>query len=102
MFPVIDKERTGKRLSHLMKTNGVTPKDIQDYLSLSCVQTVYRWMKGINVPSIDNLYALSQMFQVSVDEMLIGNRRLPADSNSVNGKERLTAYYLKWKEICAA
>lgn len=102
MFPVIDKERTGKRLAQLMQINGLAPKDIQEYLSLSCVQTVYRWMKGINIPSVDNLYALSQMFRVSVDEMLIGNRRLPEERGSQSGRERLTAYYLKWREMYAA
>lgn len=102
MYPVIDKERTGKRLSYLMQMNGLTPKDIQKYLSLSCVQTVYRWIKGINIPSIDNLYALSQMFRVSVDDMIIGNRRLPEDIGTLRGRDRLAAYYLRWRKICAA
>lgn len=42
MFPVIDKQKTADKLKLLMKVNRLTPKDIQDYLSLTCVQTVYR------------------------------------------------------------
>ena len=76
MYPVIDKERTGKRLKGLMELNGLSPKDIQCYLSLSCVQTVYRWLEGTNIPSIDNLYALSQLFQTGMDEMIAGNRKM--------------------------
>ena len=70
MFPVIDKKMTGKCLKKLMRQNGLTPKDIQRYLSLSCVQTVYRWFSGVNIPSIDNLYALSQLYGVEVDGMV--------------------------------
>lgn len=102
MFPVIDKEQTGRRLAYLMEKGGLTPKDIQHYLSLSCVQTVYRWLNGINIPSVDNLYALSQLFQVSVDEMLAGNRKIPADKNQMIRKDRYLLYYLKWQKICAA
>ena len=62
MFPVIDKKKTAERISAIMKVYGKTPADIQNYLKLSCVQTVYRWLEGVNIPSIDNLYALSQLF----------------------------------------
>jgi hypothetical protein len=48
MIPTIDKHNTAKRISHFMKSNGLKPVDIQAYLSLTCVQTVYRWLEGIN------------------------------------------------------
>ena len=46
MFPVIDKKKTAERISAIMKVYGKTPADIQNYLKLSCVQTVYRWLEG--------------------------------------------------------
>lgn len=55
MYPMIDTVQTGERIEKLMKKQGLTPRDIQEYLSLTCVQTVYRWLKGINVPLVDNL-----------------------------------------------
>ena len=73
-YPVIDKVKTGKQLKQLIKNKGYTIKDIQQYLSLSCIQTIYRWFDGINIPSVDNLYALSALLQVPVDRLLIGNR----------------------------
>lgn len=75
MFPVIDKKKTAERISAIMKVYGKTPADIQNYLKLSCVQTVYRWLEGVNIPSIDNLYALSQLFQIPMDTMIAGNRQ---------------------------
>ena len=58
-----------------MSLNNLTPRDIQEYLGLTCIQTVYRWLEGINIPSIDNLYALSELFHVPIDTMISGNRQ---------------------------
>lgn len=89
MFPVIDKKQTGVHLRMLMDRRGFSVKDIQEYLGLASVQSVYHWLNGISMPTIDNLYALSELFQVTVDDMICGNktvytisvRRLSSDSN---------------------
>lgn len=72
-----------------MDRRGFSVKDIQEYLGLASVQSVYHWLNGISMPTIDNLYALSELFQVTVDDMICGNktvytisvRRLSSDSN---------------------
>lgn len=74
MYPIIDKKKTALRIRCMMEAKGDTPQDIAKYLSLSCVQTVYRWLEGTNLPSMDNLYALSARLGVSVDALLAGNR----------------------------
>ena len=72
MIPTIDKIKTGESIKALMKERNFTPNDIMEFLNLSCVQTVYRWLEGVNIPSIDNLYALSCLFRVRVDDLLVG------------------------------
>lgn len=88
MFPLIDKRETGINLRRIMDDHGVTVKEVQEYLGLGCVQSVYRWLDGISMPTVDNLYALSQLFQMPIDEMVCGNRapiiavaQLPIDIN---------------------
>ena len=75
MFPLINKRETGVNLRRIMDKRGITPKDVQEYLGLGCVQSVYRWIDGVNMPTIDNLYALSQLLQVPIDEIVCGNRK---------------------------
>ena len=41
-----------------MKVHVLNAADIQSCLGLSCIQSVYRWIKGVNIPSVDHLYAL--------------------------------------------
>ena len=61
MFPLINKQETGVNLRRIMDMRGIAPKDVQEYLGLGCVQSVYRWIDGVNMPTIDNLYALSEL-----------------------------------------
>lgn len=73
MYPLIDKEKTGRWLKLLFAAKGVCPRDIQEYLSLSCIQTVYRWLEGKNIPSMDHLYAMSGLLGLSVNQFIVGN-----------------------------
>ena len=99
MYPVIDKTKTGAKIKQLMELNGYTVKDIQKYLNLCCVQSIYHWLDGKALPSIDNLYALSDLFDVSIDEMICGNKNRRYTKESCN---RITIYYTKLKELCVA
>lgn len=106
MFPLIDKRETGVNLRRIMDMRGITPKDVQEYLGLGCVQSVYRWLDGINMPTIDNLYALSELFQVPIDAIVRGNREPMAPDiiakTPDSCESRLWAYYEKLQENRAA
>lgn len=95
IFPLIDKNETAKRFELLMKWNHLRPKDIQEYLGLACVQTVYRWIEGISIPSVDHLYALSRLFHVSIDDMLVGNGKIISTSAPCKITLRFMMYYTK-------
>ena len=61
MFPIIDKRKTGINIRRIMDMRGLTVKDVQEYLELGSVQSIYHWINGISMPTIDNLYALSDL-----------------------------------------
>ncbi len=44
---------------------------IQDYLHLSCVQPIYRWYKGLILPSVDHLFMLSELLNVHMEDFLV-------------------------------
>ena len=106
MFPLINKRETGVNLRRIMDMRGITPKDVQEYLGLSCVQSVYRWTDGVNMPTIDNLYALSELLQVPIDAIVRGNRATIAKDIIIKQQDsresRLCAYYEKLNEMRAA
>ena len=104
MFPTIDRTATGLNLRKIMDLRGMTVRDVQEYLGLASVQSIYHWLNGISMPTIDNLYALSELFGISIDDMVCGNRRRRyrrpkfRDSRS----NRLLAYYTMARERMAA
>lgn len=102
MFPTVDKRATGINLRKLMDQRGLTVKDVQQYLHLGSVQSVYHWLNGVCLPSVDNLYALSQLFQIPVDDMLCGNRRMLTTHIENPQCKRLDVYYMKLNELRVA
>lgn len=60
----IDMQRTERKLKHMIESAGYTLRIIQDYLHLSCVQPIYRWYKGLILPSVDHLFMLSELLNV--------------------------------------
>ena len=106
MFPLINKRETGVNLRRIMDMRGITPKDVQEYLGLGCVQSVYRWTDGVNMPTIDNLYALSELLQVPIDAIVCGNRATIAQDIIMkpldSWERRLCVYYEKLNDKHAA
>ena len=106
MFPLINKRETGIILRRIMDMRAIRPKVVQEYLGLGCVQSVYRWIDGVNMPTIDNLYALSELLQVPIDAIVRGNRAPIAPDiiiKQLNSREsRLSAYYEKLQKMRAA
>ena len=88
----IDKVKTGQQIRLLMEKHGLTVKDVKNALSLGCVQSVYHWLDGQSLPTLDNLYALSDLLKVPMDMMVCGNRRYNPAKISLAGAERLTRY----------
>ena len=95
----IDIIETGKRLKKLAQRRGYSVKDIQQYLGLSCPQPVYRWYKGVILPSVDNLLRLSELYHVHMEELLVKTGYiLSYDAEKMkksNFEERIRAYYFK-------
>lgn len=102
MFPLINKRETGINLRRIMDRRGITVKEVQQYLELASVQSVYHWLNGLSMPTIDNLYALSELFQIPIDKMVCGNRAPIVQDISSKLKDerdrRLYVYYEKLNE----
>ena len=106
MHPIIDKRKTGINLQRIMDKRNISVKDVQNYLELNCVQSVYHWLNGISLPSVDNLYALSELFEVPVDALLCGNRKtlLPelVIEFETSRDRRLYEYYRRISQMLVA
>ena len=71
VYPVIDMCATGAHIKELMDAREVTVQDVQKAMGLTAPQAVYRWLKGSNMPSVDNLYALSRYLDVQMEDVIV-------------------------------
>ena len=53
---------------------SIRSKQEKEFEALCCVQTVYKWMRGESIPSIDILYSLCALLRVNMDSLLVGNK----------------------------
>lgn len=91
-YPVIDITGTGANIKRIMLLKGLTVKDIQKFLGLSTPQSIYHWFDGRNLPTIDNLYALSELFHLPVDALLVGSRKFECKCQNAMCR-RVLLYY---------
>lgn len=67
----LDMVMTGAIIKKAISKSGFSIREIQEKLSLSCPQPIYRWMKGQTMPSLDNLYMLSSLLDVHMEDLLM-------------------------------
>ena len=71
MIPTIDIKETGHKINVLRVINGLSVRDIQDYLGFSTPQAIYKWQRGECLPTLDNLVALAKLFKVKMDDIIV-------------------------------
>ncbi len=69
---------------------------------MGCVQSVYHWFDGKSMPTLDNLYALSELLQVPMDMLVVGDRSYHLINESFTRQSRLLSYYRIIQEYLAA
>ena len=74
-YPVINMIETGKKIKSLAEENNISVNKIQEFCGLSSFQAVYKWFNGKAIPTVDNLGILANLFNVSIDDLLIFDKR---------------------------
>jgi len=70
-FPTIDPEKTGKNIARLRKEAGYSVRDLQDFFGFEAPQAIYKWQRGESMPSVDNFLALSELFRLTINEIVV-------------------------------
>ena len=98
----MDQQKTGNFLKCLRREKGLTQEQLAEHFHVSS-RTVSRWENGNYMPDIEMLSILSKQFNISINELLIGERvldqefRKKADENIV-AMAKTTAFSLEDKK----
>ena len=105
----MDLVRVGKFIAELRKEQKLTQEQLGKKIGVTN-KTVSRWENGKYLPPADVLLEMSQLFDVSVNEILSGKRLLAEEykeaaetnltqtlkASSFSLKERIHFYKMKW------
>jgi len=70
----VDQKKIGSFLKELRKEKGITQEQFAEVLSVSG-RTVSRWETGSNMPDISLLINIAEYFNVSIPEIINGERK---------------------------
>ena len=99
VYPQISLQETGRHLRHLCQNAGYTARDLQMYCHLSNPQSVYKWFSGSNLPTVDNLYALSILLGVSMNDIIVDKNDDVVFINAINQSASKRIYF--WEKSMA-
>ena len=88
----MEKKTMGKFISVLRKANGMTQQELADKLLVSD-KTVSKWERDERMPDISLLPAIAEIFGITTDELLRGERKNPerADYNTEESEAKQKA-----------
>lgn len=102
-YTSMDMLMTGQLIKRLVSERGYSVSEVQEKLGLSCPQPIYRWYKGQNLPSVDNLFILSDMLGLHMEDFLIQSDEALWLAEKRENKyivKRLSAYADKIRGYC--
>ena len=94
----MDQKKIGNFLKELRKGKGITQEEFAEKLDVSG-RTVSRWETGVNMPDISLLVEISEFFDVSIPEIINGERKSEIMNEEVKEvAEKLSDYANTEKE----
>lgn len=90
----MDKKAVGKNLAALRKAKNQTQEELGEILGVSN-KTVSRWETGAFLPDAETLFTLSELYGVSVDDLLSASAEPKAEKKDPFTREERIAF---WKQ----
>lgn len=70
-IPTINMVATGRNITRLRETAGLSVRDLQEVFGFATPQAIYKWQHGTAMPTIDNLVVLAAVFGVTMDDIVV-------------------------------
>ena len=107
-FPVIDLPATGANIRRLRQTKGLSVRDLQRFFGFEEPQAIYKWQRGQSLPTVDNLYALSALLNVPMNDILVAANLPELDLCNRSGRPKPSVQLFSpraqraWRSVKAA
>ena len=75
-IPVIDARATGENINRMRKAKGLSTAEMQDILGFTNRNAIYKWFRGVNLPTLDNIVILAALFDVNVSDIIVVSKEV--------------------------
>lgn len=75
--PKYDAEWIGRNLKRLRMAKKLTVDEVRKYLGVGSVQAVYKYEEGKSYPPADTMFALMQLYEADLYDILCGSDHRP-------------------------
>ena len=75
-IPVIDARATGENINRMRKARGLSTAEMQDILGFTNRNAIYKWFRGVNLPTLDNLVILAALFDVNMSDIIVVSKEV--------------------------
>ena len=69
--PEIDVKATGLNICFRLEAHEILKSELRLYLGYTSAEAIYRWSEGKNLPTLQNLYAISRILGISINDLLV-------------------------------
>lgn len=73
--PEYDMRKTGENLKRLRRQNGYTADEVRKYVGIGTVHAVYKWERGESFPTLDNFFALAELYGADPMDIIVRRER---------------------------
>lgn len=73
VYPTINVKATGVRIRDIRIARGLTIRQVSEFMGFTTDQAVCKWQRGDCLPSVDNLLALSELYETTIEDILVRN-----------------------------
>lgn len=80
-------QNLGKKITELRNKNNMSQGDLADKMNISR-QSISKWETGTSVPELDKLIMLSEIFHISIDELVKENGTCIETENESESKPK--------------
>lgn len=96
----MDQEKIGKFIKQLRENKKLTQEELGNMLNVSG-KSVSKWERGIHLPDISNMQILTDIFDISINELLSGEKNPSIEKSNKNYINflKISAYKEKVKYI---
>lgn len=86
--PEYDLEVIGKNLKRLRKEKKLSVEEVREYLCLGTVQAVYKYEKGKCYPQADTMFALMELYEANLFDIVCEHEEDCASSSVIYIKKK--------------